>query len=220
MIGLIREKAAELSKLIAGLETVDEKIDALNEVRALLHEASPLDHPADNVQWKKVAEVKGNDYNPNHVAPPELKLLRKSVDKFGFTMPIVACRVNGVLQIVDGFHRHLVGQYKEIMKSTFGRVPVTEMRKNQQEFPNLVSSTVLHNRARGEHSVVGMKDLVVKLKLECDMSDKWFFDNLGIDADELLKLTQVAGIARMVSGKDFSKSWKPGKNDNLKQGEY
>ena len=221
MTDLIAKKTAEVCKLISELKTVDDKIDTLNEVREALHRVSPLnDHPADFVRWVKLEQVKGNKYNPNHVAPPELKLLRKSVGKFGYTMSIVACFVDGVLQIVDGFHRHLVGMYKEIKESTFGRVPVTQMRASQQQFPDLVSGTVLHNRARGEHGVDGMSNIVVQMKLDFDMSDKWIFDNLGIDAEELMRLTQIAGIARMVEGKDFSKSWTPGTNENLREGDY
>lgn len=34
-------------------------------------------------------KIKANDYNPNSVAPPEMKLLYESIKQDGYTMPIV-----------------------------------------------------------------------------------------------------------------------------------
>jgi len=218
----IKRKTAELCKLISEIRNVDEQIDVLNDVRRELHAVSPLkDHPADFVEWAPAADVEANDYNPNQVAPPEEKLLRKSIKKFGYTMAIVTCQEHKVKRIVDGFHRRLMLQkYPEIRESTFGRVPVTQIRAGQEALPDRVSGTVLHNRARGVHTVDGMKDIIKKLKLEYDMSDDWIIKNLGLEVDELMRLTQITGIAQLVAFKEFSRSWTPGSDDSLKESVY
>lgn len=45
--------------------------------------------PVYNVQRVPVEKIRANAYNPNHVAPPEMKLLYKSILEDGYTMPIV-----------------------------------------------------------------------------------------------------------------------------------
>ena len=101
----IRDKITDLSLLIDELETVDEKVDTLNYVRKMLHNVNPLKHhPVDCVLWEKSENVEGNEYNPNAVAPPEMKLPIKSIEEDGFTMPIVTFP-DKTIKIVDGFHR-------------------------------------------------------------------------------------------------------------------
>lgn len=39
--------------------------------------------------WVKADEVVANDYNPNVMAPGEKKLLKQSLEKDGFTQPVV-----------------------------------------------------------------------------------------------------------------------------------
>ena len=46
-------------------------------------------HPVNNVIWVAADSVHANDYNPNSVAPPEMELLRHSIESDGFTQPIV-----------------------------------------------------------------------------------------------------------------------------------
>jgi ParB-like chromosome segregation protein Spo0J len=65
--------------------------------------------PISNVQWIDRELLQANDYNPNHVASPELRLLAQSILESGWTQPIVARSVdNGRYEIVDGFHRWTV----------------------------------------------------------------------------------------------------------------
>ena len=45
--------------------------------------------PVDCVIWVKGETVEANDYNPNKVAPPEMKLLEHSIMEDGYTQPIV-----------------------------------------------------------------------------------------------------------------------------------
>src|SRR5258708_6114898 len=122
----IRDSISDLRELIDSIEDVNDKIEALNYVRKELHSVSPLQHhPVDFVEWVKSDEVEGNDYNPNHVAPPEEKLLLQSIAEDGYTMSIVTHKEPDIRRIVDGFHRRKIERkYAKISKSTFGRVPV------------------------------------------------------------------------------------------------
>lgn len=45
--------------------------------------------PVYNVQAVPIEKVQANDYNPNVVAPPEMRLLELSIWEDGFTMPCV-----------------------------------------------------------------------------------------------------------------------------------
>ena len=104
------ELANELASVIASM-SVDEKVEALNSVRTKLHEVSPFaSEPVDLVLWVKNSEVVANDYNPNKVAPPEMELLRLSIESDGYTQPIVAFPTEDGDEVVDGFHRHRVGK--------------------------------------------------------------------------------------------------------------
>ena len=80
-----------------------------------------MKQPLDNIQWINREELSPNGYNPNRVAPPELKLLKLSILEDGWTQPIV---INPDKTIVDGFHRWTVSGHKEIFDLTGGLVPV------------------------------------------------------------------------------------------------
>jgi len=219
MTELIRKKVEELCKLIDDIKDVDERIDILNEVRKQIHQVSPLrHHPVDFVEWVKSEQVEANDYNPNHVAPPEEKLLLKSVSEDGYTMSIVTSKEEELRRIIDGFHRRKIERTnKKISISTFGRVPVTTIRPGKDGLADRIASTIRHNRARGEHAIDGMVDIVKILKRDCDMSDDWIVKNIGMDPDELLRLSQLSGLAELFKTKQFSSSWESGSEAGKKQ---
>lgn len=202
----IRDKITDLSLLIDELETVDEKIDALNYVRKMLHDVSPLKHhPVDYVAWEKSDNVEGNEYNPNSVAPPEMKLLIKSIEEDGFTMPIVTFPAD-TIKIVDGFHRRKSERTsRRISDSTFGRIPITSIRQSQYDLSNRMASTIRHNRARGTHSIDLMVNIIAELT-ESGMGDDWIMKHIGVDADELLRLKQISGLAALFKDRDFTNS--------------
>lgn len=185
-----------------------EKVAALNEARNALHEISPFaSEPVDCVQWVMADEVHANDYNPNSVAPPEMKLLEHSIMEDGYTQPIVAWPQNGSYEVVDGFHRNRVGKESQAVASRIhGYLPIVRIKSEQSDLTDRMASTIRHNRARGKHRVEAMTDIVVELKRR-NWSDDKIGKNLGMDADEVLRLTQISGIAEMFSDKDFSASW-------------
>ena len=50
---------------------------------------SSFKSPAYNVKAVPVEKIVANSYNPNVVAPPEMKLLELSIWEDGYTMPLV-----------------------------------------------------------------------------------------------------------------------------------
>ncbi|NGF75951.1 ParB-like nuclease domain-containing protein [Fluviicola sp. SGL-29] len=183
-----------------------EKVEIYNRITSQLYEFLGLDHPALNVQLVPIEQVESNDYNPNKVAPPELKLLELSIKKDGLTMPVVVAsqkRGNNWV-VVDGFHRTMVcKKTSEIKGSLNNYLPVTILDKNLE---NRVASTVRHNIARGTHQVELSAKLVAFLKRN-DWSNKRIGDELGMDPDEVLRLRQITGLAEAFQNEEFSKSW-------------
>ncbi|MDR2476050.1 MAG: ParB N-terminal domain-containing protein [Bacteroidales bacterium] len=163
-------------------------------------------HPVDYVFWEKSEKVEGNEYNPNNVAPPEMKLLVRSISEDGYTMPIVAYSEDGKIRIVDGYHRRKAADISsEIRKSTLGYLPLTEIRKDRNDISHRMASTIRHNRARGTHDIELMSNIVAEL-VQAGMSDVWIIKNIGMDADELLRLKQITGLAALFKDQDFSTS--------------
>lgn len=162
--------------------------------------------PVYNVRRVPVEKIHANTYNPNHVAPPEMKLLYQSIKEDGYTMPIV-CYYDpetDTYEIVDGYHRYTtILTHKDIYEREGGCLPVSVIEKPLEE---RMASTIRHNRARGEHSVELMTNIVAEL-VDSGMSDAWIMKNIGMDAEELLRLKQLSGLQELFKDKDFSKSW-------------
>lgn len=198
---------------LAGLErlTVDNRVLVINEIRALIHAASPFaGEPVDFVKWVRSEVVEANDYNPNSVAPPEMELLRLSIMSDGYTQPIVTNAEEGKMVVIDGFHRNRVGkECKDVKQRIFGYLPVVQIKESQAGKDNRMAATIRHNRARGKHRVDAMSDIVLELKRR-NWSDEKIGRELGMDPDEVLRLTQIGGLAEMFADKDFSEAWEPG----------
>lgn len=211
----IYQAAKDLAEMIEAIEGVDTKIDTLNEVRRLLHEVSPMKHhPVDWVYWERSNLVESNEYNPNKVAPPEWTMLNQSIQQDGYTMSIVASKEDGVIKIVDGFHRRLVERTnKEVSESTFGRVPLTQIRKEVSGKGDRMASTILHNRARGSHNIELMSQIVTEL-VEMGKGDAWICKHIGMSADELLRMKQITGLAALFRNESFSQSWEVEGHEN------
>lgn len=184
-------------------------VTAINELRATIHEKSPFKtEPVDCVLWVKNELVHANDYNPNSVAPPEMELLRLSIDADGYTQPIVSMLdPDGRFEVIDGFHRHRVGkECKDIQARVHGYLPLVQIRESQNDKTDRMASTIRHNRARGKHRVEAMSDIVIELKRR-NWSDEKIAKNLGMEPDEVLRLCQISGIADLFADEEFSQSW-------------
>lgn len=197
-----------LSQKVSELSNVDDKIDTLNKIKLSLNEVSPLKHhPVDCVLWEKSENIEINSYNPNRMFEPESKLLYQSVKNDGYTMPVVSFKSESTIFIVDGQHRRMCERdNKDISESTFGRIPLTNIRGSQSDQSNRMASTIRHNRARGSHSVELMSNIVGEL-VTAGMSDAWILKHIGMDKDELLRLKQITGLASLFSTQEFSESW-------------
>jgi ParB-like chromosome segregation protein Spo0J len=188
-----------------------ERIDAVNALRLALREHSPMKaEPVDCVIWVDADQVAGNQYNPNVVAPPEMRLLQRSIMSDGYTQPIVAWPVEGgAYEVVDGFHRHKIGkEVRAVRKRVRGRLPLAVIGADRAGKDDRMAATIRHNRARGVHTVDGMSDIVLELSRR-GRSDEWIANELGMERDEVLRLKQVQGLAELFADDDFSEAWEP-----------
>lgn len=166
-----------------------------------------MQSPVYNIKRVPIDKIQANSYNPNSVAPPEMKLLYQSIKKDGYTMPIVCYYLEDEdrYEIVDGFHRYsTMLNHKDIYDREGGHLPVTVIEKDISE---RMASTIRHNRARGTHNIDLMTNIVQSLR-ESGASDTWIMKNLGMDAEELLRLKQISGLASLFKDKEFSSAGK------------
>lgn len=165
--------------------------------------------PISNVMWVERERLHANAWNPNHVAPPELKLLRTSILEDGWTQPIVAGPHDTIadhFEVVDGYHRWLTSDDPDVWKLTEGYVPIVPIDKDEAERR---LSTVRHNRARGTHHVVKMADIVATL-VESGMDTDEVRRRLGMDAEEVKRLLQRGNmLERGSSPEGFGQAWRP-----------
>lgn len=203
----ILNRARLMFTLIESLP-LDVKIDTINELKKELHRISPFkNEPVDCVLWVKNSSVEANDYNPNSVAPPEMKLLEISITNDGYTQPIVTFDEVEKRVVVDGFHRNRVGKESPtIRERVHGYLPVVTINESQTDKGDRIASTIRHNRARGKHKVDSMSEIVVELKKR-NWSDEKIGRELGMDPDEVLRLCQISGLAEMFTDREFSEAW-------------
>lgn len=162
--------------------------------------------PVYSVRAVPLEKIRANAYNPNAVAPPEMKLLELSIWEDGFTMPVVCYYIpqEDVYEIVDGYHRYTTLMTSaRIREREGGMLPVVVIDK---DISNRMASTIRHNRARGSHSIELMSNIVAELT-EAGMSDAWILRHIGMDKDELLRLKQITGLAALFKDREFSQAW-------------
>lgn len=163
--------------------------------------------PVYNVISVPIEKIEPNTYNPNAVAPPEMKLLYDSIKEDGYTMPIVCYhdKEKDTYVIVDGFHRYrIMLDYPDIYEREKGRMPVSVIDKPMD---CRMASTIRHNRARGAHDVDLMSNIIKELH-ELGRSDAWISKHLGMDKDEILRLKQITGLTALFRDVNFGKAWR------------
>lgn len=160
-----------------------------------------IDFPVLNVKMVPIKKIEANDYNPNKVARPELKLLKLSIEHDGYTQPIVTYRdkTHDKYIIVDGFHRYYCARRYFNLKE----VPVVVINKRLN---NRMASTIRHNRARGTHQIKDMSNIVKELS-KTGWSDERIEKELGMEKDEVIRLKQITGLKEAFQNHEFSKSW-------------
>lgn len=197
-----------LDKLEQALKTekgdLDRRVAIYNRIVALASAYLDMPHPATCPQLVPVDDVRGNDYNPNKVAPPEMQLLRLSLLKDGFTMPVVVAGDRKGYVVVDGFHRRQLAKTDtQIRKSLGGYLPVVRLDKSIED---RITSTVRHNMARGSHQVELTARLVTLLRRH-NWTNERIGKELGMDPDEVLRLKQMQGLAEVFADREFSRAW-------------
>lgn len=187
--------------------TEEETIQTLNHLRRVLHEVSPFSQePVDFVLWVKADEVVANDYNPNVMALGEKKLLKQSLEKDGFTQPVVVSEEKEHYLVVDGFHRQLLGREADTGKRLKGWLPVACINPERKELASRIAATIRHNRARGKHQITSMSDIVRDLSRQ-GWTNERIGTELGMDLDEVLRLKQISGLAELFQEESFSPAW-------------
>ena len=199
-----------LLHVLGGLDSVA-RLEAINRVKIALHRISPMHaEPVDCVLWVSADSIAANDYNPNSVAPPEMKLLELSILEDGYTQPIVTFDNGAGREVVDGFHRNRVGkECASVRERVKGFLPVVTINTERTDKADRIAATIRHNRARGKHSIDGMTAIVVDLKKR-NWSDEKIGRELGMDPDEVLRLAQISGLAEMFADREFSQAWEAG----------
>lgn len=159
-----------------------------------------IEMPVMKVKLVKTSKIIANDYNPNRVASPEMKLLEHSIKEDGYTQPIVTYynKDEDIYIVVDGFHRYSVGK-----KLGLDKLPIVVIDK---DIKDRMASTIRHNRARGTHQIKNMSQIVMAL-FQQGWSDKEIMKHLGMDLDEVLRLKQITGLKESFANHEFSKSW-------------
>lgn len=186
----------------------EERIEAINQIKLMLHEISPFrEEPVDCVLWVRAEAIEANDYNPNTVAPPEMRLLEHSIREDGYTQPIVTYADGDRREVVDGFHRNRIGrECRDIQNRLRGYLPVTTINAGREERSDRIAATIRHNRARGKHQVAAMSEIVQELARR-NWSDAKIGRELGMEPDEVLRLKQISGLAEMFADQEFSTAW-------------
>lgn len=184
---------------------IHERVEIYNKISQELYDFLGIEHPVLNVQLVPVDCVEANSYNPNKVAPPEMRLLKLSIRKDGFTMPVVVSKKGQKkYEVVDGFHRKTHAEKdSKIRESLYGYLPVTKLNKN---IDDRITATVRHNMARGTHQVELSANLIVLLRKH-NWTNERIGKELGMDADEVLRLKQTTGLAELFKDKEFNKAW-------------
>jgi hypothetical protein len=122
------------------------------------------------------------------------------IKKFGFLFPIVTTydAGNNKYRIIDGEHRY----------ETLKRLKSKEALIIDLQIPteDAIQLTILMNRIKGMHKVELMSENVVRLS-NLGVSDIEIAKNLGMEAEEYIRLKQQLGIAVYYSNHEYSKSW-------------
>jgi ParB-like chromosome segregation protein Spo0J len=196
-----------IAQLIAAVEAAPDKLQALEEIREQLHAICPVNsQPVDRIRWVPIEQVEPNDYNPNSVAKIELGLLYTSILHDGYTQPVVTIWSEEQQKyiIVDGFHRYFTClNNQDIRNRNHGMLPIVVLEK---PINDRMASTVRHNRARGKHSIDGMSNMVFQM-LENGWSEAEICAELGMEAEEVLRLKHITGFSKLFENAQYKKAW-------------
>jgi ParB-like chromosome segregation protein Spo0J len=206
----------EIKQAFAGCEKIEDKLKLYDQLVGELFKLSECPFPIGRVRWVPIDIVESNDYNPNSVASVEMKLLYTSIKHDGYTQPVVTIWDEDKQKyvIVDGFHRYTTMRMnKDLRDATGGLLPIVVIEKGIND---RMASTVRHNRARGKHSISGMANMVFEM-LEKGWDDERVCSELGMSADELVRLKHVTGFSKLFENVEYRRSWEEKKQLEIKR---
>lgn len=197
-----------IQQYLSSFTNMPDRLKAIEAIKEALHHSSPLaTQPINLVRWVPIDKVEANDYNPNSVAGKEMGLLYTSILHDGYTQPVVTIydKERDKYVIVDGFHRYFTCKTRQdIQDRNQGMLPIVVIQK---DINDRMASTVRHNRARGEHSINGMSNMVFNM-LQNGWKDHDICNELGMEPEELLRLKHITGFSKLFADKSYSESWK------------
>lgn len=198
----------ELEQMLESeFNSATDKVAFCEQVKDILNNLSPhKSQPVNRIRWVDINEVEPNDYNPNSVAGKEMDLLYTSIKHDGYTQPVVTIydEKTKKYQIVDGFHRYFTCKSnQDIRDRNHGYLPIVVIDK---DINDRMASTVRHNRARGKHSVDGMSSMVFQM-LDNGWSDAEICNELGMEAEEMIRLKHLTGFSKLFEDVEYKKAW-------------
>lgn len=194
-----------------------DKIEFIELIKDFLHKISPLkSQPVNRVKWVDIDKVQANDYNPNSVAKIEMKLLHTSISHDGYTQPVVTIydKDKDKYIIIDGFHRYLTCKsYDDVRERNHNKLPIVVLDK---DINDRMASTIRHNRARGKHSIKGMSNIVFGM-LDNGWDDADICEELGMEAEELIRLKHITGFSKLFADAKYKNAWEHKKQLEIKK---
>jgi ParB-like chromosome segregation protein Spo0J len=169
------------------------------------------------VHWVDPKLLRGNSYNPNRVFPTEMQLLVTSIVEDGWTQPIVVNPPDeeGFMEVVDGFHRSRVGLLQEVAALAGGLVPVVILKPADRVAQ--MAATVRHNRARGQHGVLKMGD-IVRAAQDAGLSEDAIVKAFGMEPEEIDRLADMRSSPDTAGKDSFGRGWIPDVATQKKRG--
>lgn len=170
------------------------------------------DNPINRVLWVPRELLQANTWNPNHVATPEMRLLKRSIQEDGWATAIVVQEVRDEegdfdhYEIVDGFHRWTVSGDPDIYPLTEGRVPIVVVAIDDA---HARISTIRFNRARGTHRTGSMSDIVIDLIDRLGLTTEEVMARLSMEYEEVERLYQRGRVSVRLAREELGEAWKP-----------
>lgn len=162
--------------------------------------------PCSNIVWRHYSELCRNDYNPNRVYTEEMRLLLLSILEDGWTHPVLVASPDpetGLYPIIDGEHRWRASHSPELYVKYGGFLPTVLVPADRV---GRMMSTVRHNRARGQHLVLPMAEMVCEMR-DTGVPQEFIMRGLGMEAEEVTRLCNQAGMPATHGNTEFSTAW-------------
>ena len=141
-----------------------------------------------------------NDYNPNEMSNEMYLKEKRSIERFGFVLPVVVREVEDKLMVIDGQHRlmamrelHAAGVELFTTPAKDHKIPKGKINvKNMGEVSDVNAGqlTLILNELRGEADTIKKADLIKALADEVDFAD--LAELLPYPEDELKNLIELA----------------------------